>query len=95
MHQRPRKHWITFTAFAAAAIAPGLAVAAALDSTGPSAQLAYVDPGSGSFILQALVAALAGAAVAMNAYWARIKQFFGRGTSEEDDDSVDAPPNDD
>ena len=58
-------------------------------------RLAYVDPGSGSFILQALVATLAGAAVAINAYWSKIKRVFGRGTPEEDDDSKGIPPGDD
>ena len=39
--------------------------------------LAYIDPGSGSFILQALIATLAGALVAVNIYWQKIKRFLG------------------
>ncbi len=55
--------------------------------------LLYVDPGAGSFILQALVAMLAGAIVALNAYWARIKKFF-RGTPSEPDSDKGAPRGD-
>ncbi len=53
----------------------GLAASASpLDASVP--RLAYVDPGAGSFILQALVAMIAGAVVALNAYWKRIVKFF-------------------
>jgi hypothetical protein len=52
-------------------------------------QLAYVDPGAGSFILQALVASIAGAAVAVSAYWRRIKRFLGIGSSGDDADHED------
>jgi len=78
----------------AAALAPAvsLAVGSGADS---STQLAYVDPGSGSFILQALVATLAGAAVAINAYWAKIRRLFGRRAPEEDDDTKVTTPNND
>jgi hypothetical protein len=39
---------------------------------------AYLDPGSGSFILQLLVATLFGALVIVRAYWSKIKAFFRR-----------------
>ncbi len=52
--------------------------------------LAYIDPGAGSFILQALVATLAGIAVAVHTYWRKIKIFFGLAAPEEDD--RDEPP---
>lgn len=55
---------------------------------------AYIDPGAGSFILQAIVASLAGAAVAVSAYWRRIKRFFGI-ESEPDSDRETNPPHDD
>jgi hypothetical protein len=45
--------------------------------------LAYIDPGSGSFIFQALIAAFAGAMVAGHAYWKRIKRFLGLSSREE------------
>jgi len=37
---------------------------------------AYLDPGTGSIILQGLLAAVAGIIVAGKLYWARIKSFF-------------------
>jgi len=49
----------------------------------------YLDPGSGSFIIQILIAALLGLGVALRASWGKIKKLFGRGKSEEDDDSAD------
>jgi hypothetical protein len=57
-------------------------------------QLAYVDPGAGSFILQAVVASIAGAAVAVSAYWRRIKGFLGIGSSGDDADHEDRASSD-
>lgn len=37
---------------------------------------AYLDPGSGSFILQLLIASLVGAAFIIKTYWRRINGFF-------------------
>ncbi len=37
---------------------------------------AYIDPGTGSYILQLLVAALLGAMFTLKLYWARVKNFF-------------------
>lgn len=37
---------------------------------------AYLDPGSGSFIIQLLVAALFGALFLVKLYWGKIKTFF-------------------
>jgi hypothetical protein len=36
----------------------------------------YLDPGSGSFILQVLLASLLGAAFAIKVYWTKIKSMF-------------------
>jgi|GEM_PF-836085 len=80
-------------ALCAVASLPAVSQAAgSLADTG--SRLAYVDPGSGSFILQALVATLAGAAVAINAYWSKIKRIFGRETPD-DDEAKDESPSDD
>jgi steroid 5-alpha reductase family enzyme len=43
---------------------------------------AYVDPGTGSYIIQILIAVLAGAAFAVKIYWRKIKQLFSRSSSE-------------
>ena len=53
----------------------------------PTLQLAYLDPGAGSFVIQALVAMLAGIAVTVKVYWHRIKGFFGFETPDDDDAS--------
>ncbi len=39
--------------------------------------LAYLDPGSGSLLLQGLAAGVAGAAVTAKVYWRRAKRFLG------------------
>jgi uncharacterized membrane protein len=43
----------------------------------PSAY-AYIDPGTGSLLVQGLLAAVAGAMVTIRFYWQRIVAFFGR-----------------
>ena len=40
---------------------------------------AYIDPGSSSFIVQMLIGAAAGAALAVATFWRRIMSFFRRG----------------
>lgn len=55
------------------------------------APLAYLDPGSGSILIQILIAALLGIAVAVRASWGRIKKLFGKGQADEQtDDDADA-----
>lgn len=71
----------------------------------PTSAQAYIDPGTGSLILQGLVAAVAGVAVAAGVYWNRIKAFFrrrGKSPNSPDNDGRDAakdaqakPPGDD
>jgi len=38
---------------------------------------AYLDPGTGSLLLQGLLAALAATAVVVKIYWQRVLRFFG------------------
>ena len=40
--------------------------------------VAYLDPGTGSFLLQMLLATLLGGLFLVRAFWSRIKDFFGR-----------------
>jgi len=75
---------------AALALFAGPAQAARMGSL----HLGYIDPGAGSFILQALVATVAGAAVAVSAYWRRIKRFLGFGPPE-DEAAPGEPPSGD
>ena len=51
----------------------------------------YLDPGSGSFIIQIAIAALLGLGIALRASWSRIKGWFGKTKPvDEDDDADDA-----
>lgn len=56
------------------------------------APLPYLDPGSGSMIIQIAIAVLLGLGVALRASWGGIKKYFGvkQKPEEEDDDSGDA-----
>ena len=38
----------------------------------------YIDPGTGSIVLQAALGALVGALVAVKMFWRQIKGFFGK-----------------
>jgi len=62
-----------------------LAVIATILFDNPHKPHAYLDPGSGSFIFQLILASLLGAAIVVRAYWKRIVGFF-KGTSAEDEE---------
>ena len=44
---------------------------------------AYIDPGSGSIILQALLGALAAAGVSISIYWNKLKDFFKKNKNKD------------
>lgn len=46
---------------------------------------AYLDPGTGSMILQGLLAAVAAAGFAISGYWAQIKSWFRRTPASDSD----------
>jgi len=54
-----------------------------------SRPLTYLDPGSGSYLLQLLIAGALGALLAVRVYWSRIKRtilrLFGRDRDERDE----------
>ena len=50
----------------------------------------YLDPGSGRFIIQILIAALLGLGVALRASWGKIKGWFGIKPKAEDEDGESA-----
>ena len=54
------------------------------------APVPYLDPGSGSFLIQLAIAALLGLGVAFRASWSKIKGWFG-GKSKPADDDDDEP----
>ena len=50
---------------------------------------AYIDPGTGSFLVQGVIAAVIGAGVAGKLFWHKIKALFtGKPVGEDDDDDV-------
>lgn len=53
--------------------------------------LPYLDPGSGSFLIQLLIATLLGLGIAVRASWSKIKGWFGvkPKADEDDDDSTE------
>jgi hypothetical protein len=53
------------------------------------ARKAYLDPGSGSYILQILLGALLGAAFIIRVYWRKIKSFFRRQPAAEEEEGTD------
>jgi hypothetical protein len=58
--------------------------------------LLYLDPGSGSFLIQLLIAAIAGAGIAIGANWSKLKRFLNRKkkkteTDDEEDDDEQQP----
>jgi hypothetical protein len=56
---------------------------AALMLAAPDAN-AYIDPGTGSIILQSLIAAIVGGLFFLRSWWGRIKAFFTRSAGRED-----------
>ena len=49
--------------------------------------LAYLDPGTGSFLVQLLIGGIVGALVLLKAYWAKIRAFFSKGNQNQSVDS--------
>ena len=70
----------------------GLVLLSAIGITSPA--YAYLDPGTGSMLVQLLLGGVAGALVVGKLYWTRIKAFFGRqpmpDASQEPESEVDA-----
>lgn len=52
-------------------------------------QQAYLDPGSGSYLLQLLIAGLFGGLFVIRASWDRIRNFFRRRPTEEEEAATD------
>jgi len=51
----------------------------------PGKDNAYLDPGSGSFIIQIIIASLVGAGFLLRGYWSKLINLF-RGTNSELDE---------
>jgi len=46
--------------------------------------IGYLDPGSGSFILQVILASLVGIGFVLRGYWGKVKGLFRKDQTEED-----------
>lgn len=55
---------------------------------------AYLDPGTGSFIFQTIIAMLVGASFAIKTYWQRIKSIFARKSPTPAEKAPDAEKDD-
>lgn len=51
----------------------------------PSAANAYLDPASGSILLQVILGGIAGAGLLIRMYWAKLLQLFGLGKAGNDE----------
>jgi len=60
----------------------------------PGAAEAYIDPGTGSYLVQALVAGAMGALLAARTHWQRIKSLFGGGSGAAARGGADEEPAD-
>ena len=61
---------IRFTLLLVGAVCPGVA-------------FAYIDPGTGSILIQGLIAAIAAIGVTLKLYWHRFVAYFKRGKSHQ------------
>lgn len=57
-----------------------------LTSLAPASALAYLDPGTGSMLLQVILGGVAAVGVALKLYWHRIRAALGIGTKPEAED---------
>ncbi len=61
----------------------GLVLLGTVGVTSPA--YAYLDPGTGSMLVQMLLGGVAGAMVIGKLYWHQVKAFFGLGTEKNSD----------
>ena len=53
---------------------------------------AYLDPGTGSLLLQGLIAGIAAASVVLGGYWSRVKAFFSSAPKDREAQGRPAAP---
>ena len=49
----------------------------------PSTAMAYLDPGTGSALMTAIIGGLIAVAMAIKGYWYKLKSLFGKGASDD------------
>lgn len=52
----------------------------------PRSAYAYVDPGTGSYVLQIVIAGIAAASFSLKLFWGRIRAFFSGPPPQKEDD---------
>lgn len=57
-----------------------------------ASKLAYLDPGSGSYLIQLLIAALLGGAFVIKAFWRQITTFVARIFRGKKEETTDEQP---
>ena len=69
------------------------AVAAVAAFLTPVAALAYIDPGTGSYVIQLVIAAFVGVVFSVRVFWKRIARLFKKGEPEapKSDDKPSVP----
>lgn len=55
---------------------------------------AYLDPGTGSMMIQGIIAGITGIAVVTRLYWEKVRSFFAGGTPQEAEGDLDPDAND-
>ncbi len=53
---------------------------------GPDEAAAYIDPGSGSAIMSALIGTIVAVGLFFKTFWYKIKSLFSRGSNKEETD---------
>ena len=61
-------------------------VLAAVELSFPRDAHAYLDPGTGSLIIQGLIASVAAGLIVVRAYWGRLKSFYKKSPPKESTD---------
>jgi hypothetical protein len=64
-------------------VAGALLIGFAITVAYPTDAHAYLDPGTGSMIIQGVIAATAGSIYLLKVYWRKVKGLFARGSAEE------------
>ena len=59
------------------------------------APMAYLDPGTGSFLIQLLIAGLLAAGVLIRVFWSRISKLFGKFKRNKSNPEIDSDDDDD
>lgn len=80
-----RSHFVLYSSLLAA-----LAVPLCCDKA-----YAYIDPGTGSYILQIVIAGAVGAAFTLKLFWRRLRLLISRVISKRKDCGEDRPPDKD